>query len=94
MGNHVSIRMTQLYDRSRHLCPTDEGFMIGDYDKLIEASCERFFGYGPQTTRVWFIGIQQGGGHTTEEIIQRLRAWDSRGRPEVDDIVSYHRAII
>lgn len=74
--------------------------MVGDYDELIRANCETFLGYGPDdlaTAHVWFIGTQQGGGYTPEEVCERLRVWHARGRrtvdDTVDDIVAYHRAI-
>jgi hypothetical protein len=63
--------------------------MIGDYDELIRASCDGFFGYGPATAPVWFIGKQWGGGKNWDECRRRLDAWHKRGRQALEDIVSY-----
>jgi hypothetical protein len=66
--------------------------MIGDYDELITASCDRFFGYGAVTAPVWFIGKQEGGGKNWDECRRRLDVWHKRGRRDIEDVVGYHRA--
>jgi hypothetical protein len=49
-------------------------------DALIQASCDGFFGYGSATAPVWFVGKEEGGGGSFDEIRKRLAVWDRRGR--------------
>jgi hypothetical protein len=62
-------------------------------DTLLRAFIERFFGYGAWTAPVWFVGMEEGGGGTTEEVERRIEAWSDRGRNELEDLVAYHQAI-
>jgi len=48
-----------------------------------------FFGYGNLHAPVWFIGMEEGGGKSREEIEARLRSWNAAGRPHVVDIVQF-----
>jgi hypothetical protein len=86
-------RQTEAMKTDQSKLKRESKHRIGDYDELIRASCDGFFGYGPATAPVWFIGKQWGGGKTTEEVCRRLEAWHQRRRPVLDDIVGYHRAI-
>ncbi|MFL7892770.1 MAG: hypothetical protein AB8I56_11970, partial [Anaerolineales bacterium] len=61
-------------------------------DTLLEDFINRFFGYGNFKGKYWFIGMEEGGGNSLEEINRRLDAWDMRGRREVEDVADYHRA--
>lgn len=62
-------------------------------DELLEAFAETFYGYGSYGGQYWFIGLEEGGGGSAEEIGRRLSAWDRRGRRELDDVAEYHREI-
>jgi hypothetical protein len=62
-------------------------------DDLIQASCERFFGYGSLTAPVWFIGKEEGGGGSFDEIQKRLTVWNRRGRRLLEDIRAYHEEV-
>jgi hypothetical protein len=54
---------------------------------------QRFYGYGNYRARYWFVGMEEGGGNTLEEISRRVEAWDERGRKELEDVADFHRAI-
>lgn len=62
-------------------------------DILLAQYMDSFFGYGNTKARLWFVGMEEGGGGTIEEVASRLEAWDQRGRPMVDDVAGFHRAI-
>lgn len=59
-------------------------------DELLNCYMGRFFGYGNVSAKLWFIGMEEGGGGSVEEIGSRLSAWDVRGRKAVEDIAEYH----
>ena len=50
-----------------------------------------FFGYGNLNAPVWFVGMEEGGGETRDEIEARLRSWEAGGRSPVVDIVEFGR---
>lgn len=52
-----------------------------------------FFGYGHYAAPLWFIGMEEGGGRSEEELARRLSAWRERGSPELDDLAAFHQAI-
>lgn len=51
-----------------------------------------FYGYGNYKAPFWFIGMEEGGGGSLDEIRQRLATWDMRGHRELEDVADYHRA--
>ncbi|HKP53021.1 MAG TPA: hypothetical protein VJ183_10245 [Chloroflexia bacterium] len=53
-------------------------------DALLQSFTNTFYGYGNYQGRYWFIGMEEGGGGSTEEVSRRLSAWDDRGRKEVE----------
>jgi hypothetical protein len=52
-----------------------------------------FLGYGTYQAPFWFVGLEEGGGDSAEELARRINAWHSRGRRELEDLVDYHSAI-
>lgn len=48
-----------------------------------------FYGYGSLSSDIWFIGMEEGGGNTEEEVAQRLNRWSELGRPAVVDIQQF-----
>lgn len=62
-------------------------------DELLHAFVAGFFGYGSFSAPYWFVGMEEGGGETPEDIALRLRAWEARGKCELEDVVEYHLAI-
>jgi hypothetical protein len=55
--------------------------MIRDHQLLFDY-CQKFYGFGSWKSKIWFIGMEEGGrGSATETAIkQRLELWHSRGR--------------
>lgn len=59
-------------------------------DQMLQAFMDNFYGYGNYDAPYWFIGMEEGGGDSFEEVSKRLTVWDSRGRRELEDVVDYH----
>lgn len=49
-----------------------------------------FNGYGDYRAKYWFVGMEEGGGGTLDEITKRFASWESHGRGELSDLVSHH----
>ena len=60
-------------------------------DQLLQDFMDGFYGYGNYNAPYWFIGMEEGGGNSIEEINRRLMTWERRGRREVEDVADYHR---
>lgn len=58
---------------------------------LLDDFIRRFFGYGSWDADLWFVGMEEGGGSSIDELIRRLNAWDRTD--ELADLVAYHRKI-
>lgn len=67
----------------------NEGLVPADWlqDFMIE-----FLGYGNLGAPIWFIGMEEGGGNSLEEIQARLTAWNQRGRRHVEDLHDFCQA--
>lgn len=57
---------------------------------LLELWVNIFYGYGNYDGRFWFIGMEEAGGNSIEEINRRLQVWDQRGQKELEDVAQYH----
>lgn len=57
---------------------------------MLERFCFGFFGYGVFRAPHWFMGMEEGGGSSSEEIKCRLRAWSELGCPELADLEEFH----
>ena len=62
-------------------------------DLWLSQYMDSFLGYGNTKARLWFVGMEEGGGGTVEEVAARLGAWSQRGRLVVDDVAEFHQAI-
>ncbi|WP_187971072.1 hypothetical protein [Aquibium microcysteis] len=49
-----------------------------------------FYGYGNPQAALWFIGMEEGGGNSLDEVGERIAIWDGLGRPECADLAVYH----
>lgn len=60
--------------------------------KLLGDFIDNFFGYGNLKAPVWFIGMEEGGGSSEDELARRLRTWHDEGhqRPLVADLAQFH----
>ncbi len=59
---------------------------------MIEAYSRQFFGYGCWDAPVWFVGLEEAGAGTPEELQARLAVWDQRGRRELEDAPVFYPA--
>ena len=57
---------------------------------LIDEFINKFYGYGNLNSDLWFVGMEEGGGNSFEEINTRLNIWSDRGKKTVEDLVDYH----
>lgn len=62
-------------------------------DELIQEFMQKFYGYGSYSNDYWFIGIEEGGGKSKKEIIQRLNVWEQRKKKGIERIRPYHNKI-
>jgi hypothetical protein len=53
---------------------------------------QSFFGYGNLNAPLWFIGMEEGGGKTEQEIQSRLLTWNERRRRPIEDVAEFHTA--
>lgn len=62
-------------------------------DDLLSDYIEGFWGYGAKNADYWFVGMEEGGGDSFDEISQRIIQWDKRGRKPLEDLYEYHMDI-
>jgi len=67
---------------------SETSLSLDDHDLLLFISS--FYGYGNMAARFWFIGMEEGGGNTLEEVQARLLAWTQLGKPELADLRDFH----
>lgn len=60
-------------------------------DELLLEFCGRFLGYGNPSADYWFVGMEEGGGNSAEEIASRFAAWERRGKRDFDDMKAFCR---
>jgi len=61
-------------------------------DSLLSAFMTDFLGYGSPDAKVWFVGMEEGGGDNFTEIERRLSCWEQRGRRQLEDLRAFHEA--
>ena len=49
-------------------------------DELLEAFADTFLTYGPLQAPYWFLGLEEGGGNSEEEVKDQLLEWHNLGR--------------
>lgn len=62
-------------------------------DGLLNQFIQSFYGYGSFAAGTWFIGMEESGGESQDEVRRRLSAWQSRGAQELEDARAYHQAL-
>jgi hypothetical protein len=60
---------------------------------LLEEYMKVFFGYGNLKSDYWFIGMEEGGGNSEQEISSRLDVWEKSGRPTLLDNYDFHAKV-
>ncbi|MEX2564625.1 MAG: hypothetical protein WD431_01630 [Cyclobacteriaceae bacterium] len=59
----------------------------------LDSFINAFYGYGNLKSDTWFIGMEEGGGNTIEEIKSRLEVWEALGAGNVVDAYEFHKKI-
>ncbi|MDP8922230.1 MAG: hypothetical protein M3O34_05055 [Chloroflexota bacterium] len=62
-------------------------------ESLVAEYAERRFGYGSFDAPVWFVGMEEGGGGSLDEVCLRLDTWARLGSQPLDDLREYHLAL-
>lgn len=55
-------------------------------DTLVASFMSGFYGYGSHLADYWFVGMEEGGASSADEIVTHLEHWDHRGRKELEDL--------
>lgn len=53
--------------------------------KKIENYCNNFYGYGNWESPIWFVGIEENGGYSKEEVQKRIDSWLRFKSPLIDN---------
>jgi len=61
-------------------------------DATVTDYCNKFLGFGRGKAPVWFVGIEEAGGWTVEDVQNRLRAWHEHGRKRLEDAPRFYPA--
>lgn len=56
----------------------------------VETFIHTFYGYGNPAGPFWFIGMEEGGGESQEEVVRRIDVWQELGCPETADVAEFH----
>lgn len=62
-------------------------------DQLLEEFMHSFYGYGNLNSKIWFVGMEEGGGNNLEEVAARLKCWDNFGKPTLMDVAEFHNRL-
>lgn len=62
-------------------------------DELLLKFINTFYGSGNFQGRFWFVGMEEGGGKSFDEIESRLIAWKELGAGELVDLYDFHSKI-
>ncbi len=61
-------------------------------DAALTDYCNKFLGFGRWEAPIWFIGIEEAGGRSVEDVDNRMRAWDEHGRKPLEDAPRFYPA--
>jgi hypothetical protein len=64
-----------------------------DFDDELYNFSHRFLGYGNLNSPLWFIGMEEGGGNSKDEVYRRLNAWINLDRNEICDLFKFQNEI-
>jgi hypothetical protein len=83
--------LTEVPPHSGVVDPIDNPAMLDS--GLLSEYVNGFYGYGDLAGRYWFIGMEEGGGNSADEIRRRLLAWKRLGSTTTLDLAEFHREI-
>jgi hypothetical protein len=58
--------------------------------QLLNDFMRGFYGYGNLRAKYWFIGLEEGGGKSLDEVRLRIDNWNELGRPLLADLLEFH----
>lgn len=61
--------------------------------ELLEEFMIRFYGYGKLKSDYWFVGMEEGGGNTIDEVIARVNIWKKFDKPTLLDNREFHKEL-
>ena len=66
-----------------------------DDQQLLSDYCRKFYGYGTWDSKIWLIGMEEGGaGSATEPAIKkRLELWKRRGAKDLENAPEFYGAL-
>lgn len=59
-------------------------------DAILADYCATFVGYGQWKAPVWFIGIEEAGGHNEFTLAKHFDTWHVRGRRDLEDAPAFY----
>jgi hypothetical protein len=59
-------------------------------DSLLDQFIHTFYGLGTYSGKYWFIGMEEGGGNSFDEVSNQVSIWQEFGKQELDDIAEFH----
>ncbi|MDW3118601.1 MAG: hypothetical protein R8G60_13100 [Roseovarius pacificus] len=62
-------------------------------EECLNAYMNTFLGYGDFNADTWFVGMEERGGNSLQDIQTRIGTWTERGRRVLEDCAEYHQAI-
>ncbi|MEX0970147.1 MAG: hypothetical protein WD046_06865 [Paracoccaceae bacterium] len=63
------------------------------HQNTLNAFMNTFLGYGDFNADTWFIGMEEAGGNSLEDVQTRIGTWAERGGRVLEDCAEYHHAI-
>lgn len=62
-------------------------------ENTLNAFMSTFMGYGDFNADTWFVGMEESGGNSLEDVQTRIGTWAERGGRVLEDCAEYHHAI-
>ncbi|HST03829.1 MAG TPA: hypothetical protein VLQ48_03750 [Chloroflexia bacterium] len=56
--------------------------------RLLTEFIDTFYGYGTYSAPFWFVGMEEGGGHTLEENLRKVTNWHNHGCKELGSFMA------
>jgi hypothetical protein len=62
-------------------------------DEFLQHFMTTFYGSGNYAGDYWFVGMEEGGGDSLDQVSKRFIAWEALGETELVDIYDFHLSI-
>ena len=57
----------------------------------VQQFIDGFLGYGSLEAPIWFVGLEEWGGKSAEELLRRIEIWRQLGATPAVDLFEFHR---